>query len=342
MRPEEIELLVDAVPIPVMVIGATQTIVAANSAARSLLGEHAIGRHYITALRQPALLETIETVARTGIAMQALYLGRDAGHDTTFNVNISPVGGLQVLTFQDNSAAEDAGQMRRDFVANVSHELRTPLTALMGFIETLRCNAKNDPEARDRFLSIMEREAGRMTRIVEDLLSLSRVEADARVRPMEPVSLGDVVRSTLAELEPVIRASACKVEFDDEGQDHAVPGDAAQLRQVVGNLIENALKYGAKGEVVDIRLSSPAYETTLRAEGVRLTVQDYGEGIEEHHIARLTERFYRVDSHRSRAVGGTGLGLAIVKHIVNRHRGRLKIKSTVAEGTQMTIILPTT
>jgi len=340
MRPEEIELLVDTVPIPVMVIGATQTIIAANSAARSLVGEHAIGRHYITALRQPSLLDAIETVARTGMAMQARYLGRDGGHDTTFSVHIGPLGGLQVLTFQDNSATEDAGQMRRDFVANVSHELRTPLTALMGFIETLRGNAKDDAGARERFLSIMEREASRMTRIVEDLLSLSRVEVEERIRPLEQVSLSSIVQSTLMELEPVINASACKVEFDAHDQDHKIPGDAAQLRQVVGNLIENALKYGAKGETVDIRLSVPNHEPALRAKGIRLTVEDYGDGIEEHHIARLTERFYRVDSHRSREIGGTGLGLAIVKHIINRHRGRLQIESAVGAGTKITAILP--
>ncbi len=342
MRPEEIKLLVESMPIPVMVIGATQTIVAANSAALALLGDHAIGRHYITALRQPSLLDTIETAARTGMAMQSRYLGREARHETTYTVHVRPVGGLQVLSFLDNSAAEKAGQMRRDFVANVSHELRTPLTALLGFIETLRGNAKEDADARERFLSIMEREALRMTRIVEDLLSLSRVEADERVKPLEQVMLSSIIQSTLTDMEPVIASSECEVRFDDESDAQTAPADAAQIRQVIGNLIENALKYGANGKVVDVRLSPPRHEPSLRSQGIRFSVQDYGEGIEEHHIPRLTERFYRVDSHRSRAIGGTGLGLAIVKHIINRHRGRLKIESARGKGTEITVILPLT
>jgi len=340
MQPEDIEVFVHAVPLPVVVIGAAQTLLAVNDPARRLLGDHIIGRHYITALRQPGLLEIIETVAQTGQERNGVYLSEEAGRDTTFEVHICPAGQSLVLTFIDMSAQEEAGQMRRDFVANVSHELRTPLTALLGFIETLRGNARGDPDAQERFLSIMEREANRMTQIVEDLLSLSRVEAEQRVRPMEQVGIASVVASTLAELEPLIEASSVEVQFADQSDGQTIPADPAQIGQVLSNLIVNALKYAGTGERIDISLSAPTDEKRLRARGVRLTVQDYGEGIAEHHLARLTERFYRVDSHRSRAVGGTGLGLAIVKHIINRHRGRFEIESVLGKGTKATVILP--
>ena len=230
--------------------------------------------------------------------------------------------------------------MRRDFVANVSHELRTPLTALLGFIETLRHAARDDPAARDRFLAIMEREAGRMTRIVDDLLSLSRVEANERVRPRNQVVMSDIVLGTMADMAPMIKASECEVNFEDRSNESTIPADAEQLRQVVGNLLENALKYGATGKTIDVTLERLNESVGAIAEGIRLSVRDYGEGIPPHHIPRLTERFYRVDSHRSREIGGTGLGLAIVKHIVNRHRGRIRIESTFGEGTEVIIILP--
>ncbi len=336
----EIENLIDAMPLPVLVIGADQMIAAVNTPGQTLFGDHILGRHYITVLRQPSLLDTIETVAQTRKAMQGRYLGQDGRRDKGFTVHVAPARDVLVLSFQDNSVTEDADQMRRDFVANVSHELRTPLTALLGFIETLRGNARNDPKATDRFLGIMESEAGRMTHIVDNLLSLSRVEAQERIRPSDLVVLSDIVNRTIAELEPLITASGCRVTFNDSSDGQVIPADDAQLRQVVGNLVENALKYGAQGERVDITLSGPTHEARLRMSGLRLRVQDWGEGIADHHIARLTERFYRVDSHRSRSIGGTGLGLAIVKHIINRHRGRLVVESKAQKGTTVTVILP--
>ena len=340
MRPEEIGIIIETLPLPVLVVGTSQTVIAANETACTLLGDHVVGRHYITALRQPNVLEAIENVARTGAVSTTRYLSSDNGKDTTFRVHVSPVAGLQLLVFQDTSDAEDISQMRRDFVANVSHELRTPLTALMGFIETLQGNAQSDPEAQKRFLTIMKSEAERMIRIVEDLLSLSRVEAEERVRPLENVDLGSLIRASLNELAPVIENSECEIDYKGNCNSVTVPADAAQLRQVIGNLIENALKYGASGRKISLSLLGPSPEPSLRADSIRFSVTDYGDGIEDHHLARLTERFYRVDSHRSRAIGGTGLGLAIVKHIVNRHRGRLKIESSVGQGTTVTVILP--
>lgn len=230
--------------------------------------------------------------------------------------------------------------MRRDFVTNVSHELRTPLTALLGFVETLRGAAKDDPVARDRFLLIMEREAGRMSRLVADLLSLSRVEEDERVRPMAPVDIPAMLEAVIATLEPVIARNGVTIALNLPQETVVVPGDPGQLRQVFINLIENAIKYGGRDKTVTITLTAPAPEPSLRSDGVSVAMRDEGEGIAAHHIPRLTERFYRVDSHRSREVGGTGLGLAIVKHIVNRHRGRLRIESEPGRGSCFTVVLP--
>lgn len=333
--------MIETIPVPVLLIGPDQTVRGLNAACRDLLGAHVQGRHYITALRQPALLDKIEEVQHSKVPTDSVYLGREAGRDTVYSVHIATAVDTLVLTFQDQTAAKDMGQFRRDFVANVSHELRTPLTALMGFIETLRGAARDDPAARDRFLEIMEREAGRMTRLVDDLLSLSRLEAKERVKPSDPVALADLVASTLKELQPVVAAANAQVAFHDTSGGAIVPGDTGEIRQVISNLVENAIKYSGEGATVVVSVGAEQAEARLRANGVRLEVADKGQGIAAHHIARLTERFYRVDTHRSREVGGTGLGLAIVKHIVNRHRGRLSIESDEGQGTTVTVILPT-
>jgi len=317
---------------------------AVNEAARNLLGTDGRGRHYITALRQPDVLDAVEQTLRDGRARQSRYLGREGDRDTTWRVTIAAVplddGRGVLLSFEDMTPLEEAGKMRRDFVANVSHELRTPLTALLGFVETLKGAARNDAAARERFLDIMEREAGRMARLVADLLSLSRVEEDERVRPLDPVDIVALIKSVVAALDGVAQRSAVVLQVTHPEQRVTVPGDAGQLRQVLTNLVENAIKYGGTDRQVTISVSSPEPEPSLRTQGVRITVADQGEGIAAHHIPRLTERFYRVDTHRSREVGGTGLGLAIAKHIVNRHRGRLRIESKPGQGSRFIVILP--
>ncbi len=337
--------LLGAMPLPVMLIDPSERIVAANDHAMRLFGTDGRGRHYITALRQPAVLDAVEQALRDGKTRQSRYLGSEGGRDTTWRVTAGAVameaGRGVLLTFEDVTALEDAGKMRRDFVANVSHELRTPLTALLGFVETLQVAARNDPVARDRFLGIMEREAGRMARLVADLLSLSRVEEDERLRPTTTVELCGLVETVIQTLDGVAARAEVSLRFERPEGRVTVPGDSGQLRQVVTNLIENALKYGGNGKTVEIALTAPAPEPSLRSDGVRLSVRDHGEGIAAHHIPRLTERFYRVDSHRSREVGGTGLGLAIVKHIVNRHRGRMRVESEIGQGTRFVVILPT-
>ena len=235
---------------------------------------------------------------------------------------------------------EEAGAQRRDFVANVSHELRTPLTALLGFIETLQGAAKNDPEAQARFLSIMEREASRMNRLVQDLLSLNRVETEKRVRPSETIDLSKQVRGATHALEQLCKESGVTLACVGLESPAHVLGDADQLSQVATNLLENAIKYSGEGSTVTVSIERDDDNAMLRQPAVILSVQDTGDGIDPVHIPRLTERFYRVDTHRSREQGGTGLGLAIVKHIVDRHRGRLRIESALGEGSTFRVVLP--
>lgn len=336
--------LLDALPLAALLVDAQDRIAGANAGALSILGEHAIGRHYVTALRQPDLLDAIETCAQNETRRETRFLSRDGGRDTTYVVKCGWIDSGDIrgvlVSFHDVSDLEAAGQMRRDFVANVSHELRTPLTALMGFIETLRGPAKNDPAAQDRFLGIMQAEAERMERLVKDLLSLSRVEAQERVRPAEEVDLAALARSVLHGLDPVARETDVTLTAEIPPEANIVPGDEDQLRQLISNLVENAIKYGGAGGVVTLSLAASPRDAALRAPAVVLSVRDKGQGIDPIHIPRLTERFYRVDSHRSRQVGGTGLGLAIVKHIVSRHRGRLRVESVPGQGSTFTVTLP--
>ncbi len=344
MNTSLLESFAGALPIPVLLIDPSERIAAANPPALRLFGAAQVGRHYITALRQPAVLDAVEACLRDGVTGQARYLGREGSRDTSWTVTAGavalPHGRGAVLSFEDITAVEAAEAMRRDFVANVSHERRTPITALSGFIETLRGAARDDPAARERFLSIMEREAGRMSQLVADLLSLGRVEQEERQRPTGTVDLSALVAQVAALLEPVAARDRVRIRLELPEAPVSVPGDEEQLRQVLSNLVGNAIKYGGADRDVTLSLGAPAQHRELRGAGVRLSVTDQGEGIAPHHIPRLTERFYRVDSHRSRAVGGTGLGLAIVKHIVNRHRGRLRIESAPGQGSSFSVILP--
>tara|TARA_R110000851_G_scaffold1020_2_gene3539 strand:- start:584 stop:1624 length:1041 start_codon:yes stop_codon:yes gene_type:complete len=341
LRPHLPDLLA-ALPLPTLAVNRAERIVAMNTEAQALLGSTAIDRHYINVLRQPAVVDAVEQCQQDSTPREAQYLANDGGNDTTYRVHVRKVSGMDyvLLSFQDITQLANASQMRRDFVANVSHELRTPLTALMGFIETLRGPARDDAAARDRFLGIMTGEAERMNRLVGDLLSLSRVESDERVRPTDKVDLRYVLQSTLRNLNPL--ADEANVTLVLLMGDDPMPllGDTDQLLQVFTNLIENAIKYGGKGKKVEIQVEQTLRDPSLRGPAVQVTVRDHGPGIDPIHLPRLTERFYRADSHRSRALGGTGLGLAIVKHILNRHRGRLKISSSLGQGAKFIVILP--
>ncbi|MCG6557001.1 ATP-binding protein [Ruegeria sp. 1NDH52C] len=336
-----------AMPLAALLVDQSERIIAANTEAQTLLGQQIVGRHYATILRQPQVIEAIERSLRDKGASRSRHLANDGAQDTTFEVACRYVngigavaGGAVLVSFTDVTPMEQAGQMRRDFVANVSHELRTPLTAIMGFIETLRGPARNDPAAQDRFLGIMEQEAGRMNRLVGDLLSLNRVESEERIRPRGAVDLTAQIASTLNSLRPL--ATEAGVELHSTGPETPVnvTGDEDQIRQVLTNLIENAIKYGGRGGEVRVTLSEAERDPAVRGPAARIQVSDKGAGIDPVHLPRLTERFYRADSHRSRQKGGTGLGLAIVKHIVNRHRGRMRVESTLGSGTTFTVILP--
>jgi len=349
MPDETIRSILNAVPLPALFLGEGDRIIGQNAGAVALFGD-VEERPFITVIRQPAVLEAVAACraqgsgTNGGAAKTVRYIGKDGAHDVIYRVHIAfvtagPATGV-MISLTDVTHEEQIGQMRREFVANVSHELRTPLTALMGFIETLQGPAKDDPVARDRFLGIMSNEAQRMNRLVRDLLSLSNVEEMGRVRPDTRLDLTDLLGSVLRNLGPLVEKDGGRLVADLGKQAVHVEGEADQLRQVFGNLIENAVKYGGRPAQVDVVLEVIARDPSLRGPALSVTVSDNGPGIDPVHIPRLTERFYRIDGHRSREMGGTGLGLAIVKHIVNRHRGRLRIDSTLGQGSRFTVLLP--
>lgn len=333
--------IVDGIPVAALFIGDEDRITNANAAARMLFGEGLVGRHYIISMRHPGLLDAIEGTRRHRQTSRTRYIATRASGEVTYRVTVSPIANTSVLcVFEDITEQEQAGLMRRDFVANVSHELRTPLTSLLGFIETLQGAARDDAVARGRFLEIMAREAERMNRLVRDLLSLSRVESEERVRPRTSTDIVALVNTAATALRPTAEQSRVVLEVVGEEGPLNVPADSDQMMQVFQNLIENAIKYGAAGSCVTISVTRDNSNTQRLGPTVSIAVKDEGDGIDPIHIPRLTERFYRVDNHRSREMGGTGLGLAIVKHIINRHRGRFRIESRKGEGSTFTVILP--
>jgi two-component system phosphate regulon sensor histidine kinase PhoR len=245
---------------------------------------------------------------------------------------------LLLMTFNDLTPLRRVEEMRADFIANASHELRTPLAALLGFIETLQGTAKDDSVARGKFLDIMQGQATRMARLIDDLLSLSRIELNAHLQPNTPVDLPPIVRQVVDGLQTLARDRGVDIKVTIPSDALLVLGDRDELIRALENLVENALKYGAVGKRVDITVARG--QTRAGAPEARVAVRDYGPGIPPEHLPRLTERFYRVDVTDSRAQGGTGLGLALVKHVLNRHGGRLTIESTLGAGATFTIHLP--
>ncbi|MEM1101887.1 MAG: ATP-binding protein [Pseudomonadota bacterium] len=341
-RIADYKAVVGALCLPAVIVGQGKRVLVMNAASRELLGHNATGAHYTFILRQPSATAALEQTLSDGAARTARIDLSVGGEPSAFTIDITPLAAEPspgvLLVFRDVSGEEGLGQMRRDFVANVSHELRTPLTALSGFIETLRGPARGDAAATDRFLGMMEVEAERMRRLVQDLLSLSRVESEARLRPEARVELTEALREAVETVRHAMKDHAAELSLDLPEGEVWINGDRDQLMQVARNLLENAIKYGA-GEV-EVAMSLPEREPAMRGPAVLLDIRDNGEGIEPHHLPRLTERFYRIDTHRSREQGGTGLGLAIVKHIVSRHRGRLRISSVRGEGSVFTVVLP--
>ena len=292
-------------------------------------------------MRAPEIIEAVRAAA-DGKARRVEFNER-APVERAFEVYVTPIlfGGAVdmrnadafLLTFHDLTAQRRVDRMRADFVANASHELRTPLASLSGFIETLQGPAKNDVEARERFLGIMVDQARRMSRLIDDLLSLSRIELNEHLRPQAVVDLVAIVGVVCDTLAPLAKERGVELVVTGREQPLLVQGERDELTRLFENLIENALKYGGGGKRVEVVLAREGAEAVA-------TVRDFGPGIAPEHLPRLTERFYRVDAQHSRAEGGTGLGLAIVKHILSRHRGRLAIESELGKGASFVARIP--
>ena len=334
------QALLENVPDAVLWVGPDGLVRAANAAARTLLPALRLGHPLSYAVRAPVVLDAV-AVATPGAKVRVEYATR-VPPERTFDVQITALslggageaeqGGV-MLFFRDLTEARRLERMRVDFIANVSHELRTPLASLVGFIETLQGAARDDAASRERFLGIMRDQAWRMTRLIDDLLSLSRIEMREHVAPNEAVDVRLVATQMLDTLRPMARERGVDLLLACPGEPAWVSGDADELSRVVENLVENAVKYGGSGERVEVAVGRRGGE-------IELFVRDYGPGIAHEHLPRLTERFYRVDVAESRGKGGTGLGLAIVKHIVSRHRGRLVIESEQGNGAAFRVLLP--
>src|SRR5690348_11863134 len=316
-------------------IAAGGRVLASNGAARELLGARIDGDSLERVIAHPAALEALDRIGSDGSdEVELTGLGGSRRHWVMRSARLSD--GRCLIRFLDRSEARAAEQMRVDFVANASHELRTPLSTLIGYTETLREQADEiDPATRERFLSVVHDEARRMQRVVEDLISLSRIEAEKFTAPTDAIDLAPLIDHAVESARRMAEERGSELVRDVEPDLPQVAADGSQVLQLLDNLITNALRYGEPGTPVTV---------SADAEGpmVHLSVADQGEGIAPEHIKRVTERFYRVDTSRSRSLGGTGLGLSIVKHIVERHRGRLMIDSELGRGTTVHVLLPVT
>lgn len=333
--------LIDAIDLPAVVFDMSTTVLLQNPAAVRLFGRFTDKAHLSARIRSPVILDLVERVIENSVP-ETLQHSERLPAERWYEVRCAPLepgmpataASLYVLTFRDQTEARRMDRMRSDFVANASHELRTPLASLMGFVETMQGAARDDADARARFLPIMFDQATRMARLIDDLLSLSRLELRAHMPVSGTVNLNEIILHVIDTLKQTAVDMDVTMCFEPTPEAVIVTGDRDELVQVFSNLIENACKYGQSGKRVDIALQVKA------GEGPEVVVQDYGPGIPEEHVPRLTERFYRVDTGSSRAMKGTGLGLAIVKHILTRHKARLIIKSRVGEGSRFYVKFP--
>lgn len=343
--PEAMRELLEYIGDPVLVLDPTGRVAFANRAAQGVVGLDTERKHISAVLRNPELLEAVSRVTGGGETESVTFsipvpMPRHFEAYIAHTPATDALGASILIHIRDITAIRRAEELRADFVANASHELRTPLAAVSGFIDTLRGHAKNDAEARERFLEIMSVEAGRMRRLIDDLLSLARIELNEHNPPSTEVDVAELVRSASETLSPLAQAEGVRIVIAPKEVLKAV-GDRDELTQVFQNLIHNAIKYGRDDGEVRIRFGRVQGES--RREGgsqIYVAVEDDGEGIPREAIPRLTERFYRVDVRRSRERGGTGLGLAIVKHILNRHHGSLQVESTPGAGSTFTVFLP--
>lgn len=331
--------MLDAVPDAALVLDREQRVVGANSGAQSVF-PGIEGRALLQTTRDPELVGAVDRALKSG-QPQTFDMHAVLPVERHYAGIVSPLGSAEtnapgpalMIVLRDRTEAEQLAQMRADFVANASHELRTPLASLKGFVETLQGAAKDDPKARERFLGIMQEQAARMSRLIDDLLSLSRIEMREHVQPTGRVDLEALVADAVDQVRPLAEEAQIAIRAAPTTQLASVVGDRDELMQVAQNLLQNAIKYGKLGGQVDVVVSQVDGQ-------VLLSVADDGIGIAPQHLPRLTERFYRVSAKDSRERGGTGLGLAIVKHIVNRHRGELRIESTPGKGSTFTVAIP--
>ena len=346
----ETEHLLDTLPDPLVLLSRECQIVHLNSAARRLFGDVPAGQHLSRVLRDPGFDNAIERVlSGGGTTSIEIVVTRDRV-DRFYSVDIAPLpagaNGRSALMAicHDVTQARRTEQMRVDFVANASHEIRSPLTTLIGCIETLLGPARDDTASREMFLKMMDEQGRRMARLVEDLLSLSRIELKEHTQPTGEVAIVPLLRRLQSSLRFDADERSMTIELDIPEPLRPVQGDEGEVEQALYNLMSNAIKYGARGTAVTLTAGetehSPEHLQVARGRLVWVAVADRGDGIAPHHLPRLTERFYRIDTARSRELGGTGLGLAIVKHILNRHRGELHVESTPARGSVFTVWLP--
>ena len=321
--------LLDAIEEPALVVEA-EKVVAANNCALTLLGERIVGRDIRFVLRHPDALDII-LPGRGGSG----EIGALGGREQPWTIIVRPLPeGIQLVRLVDRSATLSAERMRTDFVANASHELRTPLTTMIGYAETLAEGGRIEEAIRVRFGATIHREARRMMRIVEDLMSLSRIEADRFIPPLDAVALDQIAGIAADNARPLARQRGCSMALSVESAG-PIAGDFTQLLQLADNLVGNAIRYGSAAADATITIA-----TLVEAGRAVFRVTDRGEGIAPEHLPRLTERFYRIDAARSRDSGGTGLGLSIVKHIAERHRASLDIRSNVGRGTEVSVAFP--
>ncbi|MCP5086755.1 MAG: histidine kinase [Rhodobacteraceae bacterium] len=337
-----IEAVLNGLNVAVFVVDADHLILFRNAASTALFGIGLKGRKLGDFVPHKKCLKAVNEVlegsptATVDLKLQLVVPALFKVTVVRMDLDADLLNTYAVVSFEDVTHIREARQMRSDFVANVSHELRSPLTALSGFIETLQGPAKDDDEAQERFLSLMENEAQRMARLVEDLLSLSKLEATERLAPTLSVDIGGILRRVIATMDPIIQREQTNVVLDLADDLPPAYGDLDELTQVFSNLVENAAKYSQAGALLLVQ----AARDGQNADMLRVSVTDQGEGIAAKHIPRLTERFYRIDKGRSRDKGGTGLGLAIVKHILMRHRGDLEIQSEPGAGSVFSVLLP--
>ena len=310
----------------------------ANSAASKMLGEELVNRDFSAIFENEAIDDIFKNISHKSRPQEFIHT-QEKGVKRQLRIKLSYMSETHVaVVVMDMTLRRNLDKVRRDFVANVSHELRSPLTSLIGFIETMRADDDIDQDMRKHFLSIMDEESKRMTRLIDDLISLSRVEVEEHIIPDEIIKLSDVTLSVIELFKERAKRQNMNLVFKDALESNAelstIYGDRDEIVEVIHNLIENAIKYGYPDSDIIIEIA------TSGDKHVFLSVTNSGDGIEERHIPRLTERFYRVDKARSRQKGGTGLGLAIVKHIINRHRGKLTIQSQLGQTTCFTVQLP--